>query len=459
MAQPASAWARFQEAEARMLARLKRWFLLNRMGLLIFCSMAGLYFFTNFQRVGAPGTVFDEVQSDFHATASQVTALSSVFLYVYACMQVFIGAGADRFGPAKMMLAGGALLAVGSVLFPLSHTLTALYICRAIVGLGASFMYLSIIKEIVNIFEPRHFAPMLGILLVLGYSGGLVATAPLERLVAHAGWRNAFLLAGVICAVLYVFVAVLLKKTNHIEHDHSSLSRNSVRSLFCTRGIYPLLVCAPINFALYYMLQITIGKKFLQDRCGLTSAGASDVMFAMMLIVIVGYFVGGFLPSLAGRRRKPFVIATSVGVLLGAAGLAVGMLHGLGASWFVGCYLLLAFTNTTTIAGTTLLKEISPRGAGAFAIGVSNAASYISVAVCSNAAGLVLDAFKDMAVETATATVYPAAAYQWMFVGMVLLAVVSLAASLFSPETRGVQREEQPAADVVQPVVAAESGD
>jgi MFS family permease len=404
--------------------------------------MAGLYFFANFQRVGVPSAVFDEVQSDFHVSASAVTALAAVFLYVYAGLQLFVGAGADRFGPAKMVLTGGALLAAGSILFPFAGSMTTLYLCRALVGLGASFMYLSIVKEIVNIFEARLFAPLLGMLLVIGYTGGLAATAPLQRGVAAYGWRAPFVAAGIACLVVYIFVAILLKGSGRLGRERSGLSVASVRVLLRTKSIYPILLSGAINFALYYVLQITVGKKFLEDYCNLSSKAAANVTFAMLFTVVVGYLVGGFLPRLAGNRRRPFVIATSVGVLAGSAGLALGIVIGAGPWCFIASYIILAATNTSALIGTALLKEVSRPRTAAFAVGILNAASYACVAVASNAAGLVLDAFAKDARVTEKAVIYPAAAYGWMFAGMVAFSVVSLAASFFVPETLGNQSAE-----------------
>jgi hypothetical protein len=128
--------------------------------------------------------------------------------------------------------------------------------------------------------------------------------------------------------------------------------------------------------------------------------------------------------------------------VIGTAGLALGIARHAEAGWFVACFFILALLNAVSVPGTALLKEVSPTSAGAFAIGVSNGTTYVFVAIFSNAAGIVLDAFRASAVKTATATIYPAGAYQWMFVGMAAMSLVSLAASLFAPETCGVQRPE-----------------
>ena len=80
--------------EADPLVFRRRFFLL-----LILCG-TGLYFFANIQRVAVPGAIFDLLQSDLHLSAPGVTALGSVFMYVYALNQLLIGLFVSRYGGA-----------------------------------------------------------------------------------------------------------------------------------------------------------------------------------------------------------------------------------------------------------------------------------------------------------------------------------------------------------------------
>ena len=49
---------------------------------LYFCGIA-LYFFTNLQRSGIPGSLFNELQGDLGLSAAQVTMLGTWFIYIY----------------------------------------------------------------------------------------------------------------------------------------------------------------------------------------------------------------------------------------------------------------------------------------------------------------------------------------------------------------------------------------
>src|SRR5450759_1644366 len=125
----------------------------KRTELLILAGMIALYFFSYFQRVAVPGTVFNELQVDFNASAVAITALGALFLYVYGFWQIFAGMLADRFGGLRMVLIGGLLMTAGALVFPLARGLPLLYTTRVLVAFGASFMYISLIKEIDTLFD------------------------------------------------------------------------------------------------------------------------------------------------------------------------------------------------------------------------------------------------------------------------------------------------------------------
>ena len=180
--------------------------------LLLFASGIALYFFTNLQRTGVPGSLFNELQRDLALSASQVAMLGTFFVYIYTFNQLVAGVLTDRYGGTRTMLFGSFFFCVGSLLFPLAGSLWTAYAARALVGFGASFMYLSMVKLAQRLF-PAIFPQMVGMTLLLGYLGSITANAPLVSLANAVGWRSALLLAGMITAVLLgVFMLVWRKE-------------------------------------------------------------------------------------------------------------------------------------------------------------------------------------------------------------------------------------------------------
>ena len=409
----------------------------KRLELAALGAMGTLYFCSYFQRVAVPGTVFNEIQSDLAISAAAVTALGSIFLYIYAGSQVFVGYMADRLGGTRVLLAGGLIMSVGAVVFPLSSTLWLLYASRALVGLGASFMYLSLVKEVDALFGPKTFAPLLGLLIFMGYAGGLVGTFPFERAVSAFGWRHALLGAGLLSCVTLVCVYLLLTRLGHVGSAGAPLSlRPLVQILRNTRAV-PVLLCASVNWSIYFLVQAVVGKKLLEDVAGLSSQRAASCTFTMMAVAMVFLPFSGLLSRFVGDRRRPPAIACVTLTLVSAGLLLFAIGHR--APWwvFLVCYVLFAASAGFAPIFIASMKELNRPETVALSVSVLNGACYLGVAVIANLAGLVLDRFKDMAVATGLATVYPPQAYAAIFSGVLAMAAISLVVSFFIRETRG----------------------
>ncbi|MDD3927573.1 MAG: MFS transporter, partial [bacterium] len=236
--------------------------------LLVIASMNAVYAFSYFQRVAVPGTIFDELQVDMSLSSFAVTMLGSIFSYVYGGMQVFTGVLVDRLGPVRILLTGGTVLAVSSLLFPLSGNLTMLYTSRFMMGLGASLIYLSLVKQLDSYFSDRNFSVLLSISLFVGYSGGLLGTMPFEAIVRAFGWRMPLLAVGIACALAVAFCALVVRRTPWIgRRPVRAQVFLALKRALKNRDSYTGIYAVSIIFAIYMLMVSVIGKKMLQDCC------------------------------------------------------------------------------------------------------------------------------------------------------------------------------------------------
>jgi predicted MFS family arabinose efflux permease len=407
----------------------------------LYAAMCSIYFFAVFQRVAIPGAIFDELQTGFKATAAQITTLSAVSLYVYGLMQLPVGIIADKWGGARPLLLGGLLMAIGYFILPLAPNLPVLYLGSIFISFGGSFIFLCLVKEADDLFGHHHFTMLIGIMLGVGYVGGLAATMPLTAAVGVFGWRASFLFAAVVCAVGFVVSALLLRSSNRPQGQVMPISKSAILTLVKDRAILPLVGAGALNFMGYLLMQATLGKKFFQDVWHFTPAQAARVTFAMPVIIMVGCFFGGLLPKLTGGRRRPILVGSALASVLGAGLLYTGTAWSMPAWWsIIGCLLLTANPALATI-GATLMKEIAPAGTTGLMAGISNGGGYVAVAINSTFAGMALNAYNEQAIVTPTAVIYPAAAYQTIFLLMLAASSVAFVISwALVPETHGVMR-------------------
>jgi MFS family permease len=390
----------------------------------ILLCISGIYFMSYFQRVAVPGTVFDEVQMAFGLSASGVAALGSIYLYLYGCLQPLAGILSDSWGAGRTILLSGLLLSVGALAFPCAGSVGVLYLTRAAVGVGAAMAYVSMTKEVDELFGEREFPFFVGIGLVLGYSGGLFGTYPFARLVQGQGWRRALLEVGVVGVLAWLAALVLLRRTGRLgQRTHAGMG-GWVKVVLRNPGFLTVTASGSINFAVYFLLQATLGKKFLQDTCGVPSGKAAAFTFTMMLVCMLCIFLAGLLARHSGRRR-PFMLLASLLTLTATIMLVIGISSSVPQNYFLLCYALLAAASGLGVIYTSAAKEMNPRAAAGTSIGLLNTGAYLAVALLTSLAGMVLDAYDSQAARTASAVLYPREAYRAVFALCVALAAVS----------------------------------
>lgn len=404
--------------------------------LLALAGMTGVYFFSYFQRIAIPGTIFNEIQTDLNLTAVAVTGLGAIYLYVYAGMQVFVGITSDASGGMKTLLFGSLFLVAGSVMFPLSSSVEMLYVSRVLTGFGGSFMYISAVREIETLFGPRLFPALMGPMLFMGYAGGIVATSPFERSVASFGWRYSLIAVAIFTAIIVIAGYFAFLPFMKRQKTEKTVSYKMLLEVIANRKSYSLLIVNMMNFPVYFVVQAILGKKFLQDFTGISSAGAGFFMLLMILTSGVIVFCSGPILNLTNQRRKPILLASACLLLAGTVVLLLGVKSGSPAWVFLTGYIMLAMAMGAGPAAATTMKELNNPGVAGFSVSFINTVCYAGVAVLANVAGVVLDSFADKAVRTSAGVLYPQEAYFALFCILVGVACAVLIFTLFVPETK-----------------------
>ena len=179
-----------------------------------------LYFFANLQKVVVPGSVFNELQQMFGCDAAGITGLGAGFMYAYSFNQLTVGVLADRYGGARVIACGGALFCIGALLSAYTGSLPVLMFSRVLTGFGASVVYLSMLKLIFRV-SPGSFTVILGIIMLIGYSGSIVSGAPFVKLCTAFGYTRCMLVIGVVTATVYLLFVLNTVFFNKPPVDHS----------------------------------------------------------------------------------------------------------------------------------------------------------------------------------------------------------------------------------------------
>ena len=397
------------------------------------------YFFANFQRSVIPGAIFTDLQTDIGVSAAKITALGSSFMYIYGVSQLFAGMLADKYGGYRTIGVGGLLFCIGALVFPFTHNIYIMYACRAIVGIGASSIYLSLIKEVHNAF-PSNFAPYLGIAMFVGYSGSMFANAPFVALVHHIGWRSGLSYTAYAMLAIWLLFFVLHFTVRMPQPTDAKFSLKAFAPAISTRHNIMLFFVVDVSFAIFYVFQTVLGKKFLEDFCNMPQLTAGWVLTITGALSALSTFVLPFVSRICGNKRRPFIRIMGTGGLVATAGVLIALALDFHQGWyFAALFFLVSITSNMTAIYLALLTETNPPEILGVCASFQNFAAYFLVAVLGNVSGLLMDMFKPEIINGAK--IYGRDAYIAVFGLFTAMAIVCFFASLKIVETNGRRTE------------------
>jgi Na+/melibiose symporter-like transporter len=297
-------------------------------------------------------------------------------------------------------------------------------------------MFLSVTRELDWLFGHRNFALSMGALLAMGYCGAMSAMAPFDQAARAWGWRHVVLgVAGLSAAAVVACVAVGGRRSIAAEERGDGFSLGALWSVVSNPRVYPPIVGGFLNSAIYFLLQNTLGKKFLEDVGGLGPADASAFTLIMVGAAVAVVFFSGVLSRWIGNRRKPLAVA-AVGLTLAGTGLILVCIELSLPGWVILCgYVMYAVSTGLAAMFVAAVREVNHPSVTAVSVGYYSAGGYFIIAMVTQAAGAILDRYP--ATVTATAKVYPHEAYRTLFLVLLGVAVAAMAFTLAMRETHG----------------------
>ena len=406
---------------------------------LIWGLAAAFYGYAYFQRV-APSVMTSELMRAFDANAAGLGNLSAYYFYPYALVQIPIGLMIDRFGVRRVLLASGALCAVGSLLFALAPTLGLAATGRLLVGAGAGVAWVGTLALAVMWLPANRFAAVTGLSLLVGLVGAVLGQAPLAALIDAAGWRSAMLWSGILMLVIFVLmVPVVRDKPMHSEVRTAGSVLRGLASVLRSGQTWKIALFTGSLVTPMAAFAGLFGVPFVQEVYGVskTTAGAT------ISLVLVGWGIGG---PLAGwlsdriQRRKP-VMAAGAGILLIA--WVITLMVPLPLVGFQVLLIIQGLASGAVIINFAITKESNAPTATGVAMGFINMAGMGASAASLPLVGWLLDLGWDGTLVEG-ARIYGESTYRQAFAIFPVLMFLGFLAALSLRETRGRSLDQRP---------------
>ncbi|WP_300454923.1 MFS transporter [Accumulibacter sp.] len=383
------------------------------------------YVLSFFQRF-APAGIAQDLISAFNTTASSLGVLAATYFYVYTVMQVPTGILVDTLGPRLILLLGGLVGGVGSLLFGLAPSLDVALLGRTLIGLGVSVTFIAMLKIIAVSFDERRFASLVGVSMLIGNLGSVLAGAPLSWLAQLTGWRGVFVGLALLSLLLGIGCWYLLREPQD-DADRSSAAGHKPRfdrtmvlsgllAVLRNRDTWPV-ACA--NFGIcgsFFAFAGLWASPFLTGVHGMTRALAANHVSLYFAGFAVGCVFIGTLSDRLGRRKPVLVTGSHMYALIWLVWLSGSALP------LTLSYLLFALMGLVTASFTltwACAKEVNPPLLSGMSTSVTNMGGFLSAAILQPLVGWVMDRTWQGGLTENGARLYTAADFH---AGLLLLA-------------------------------------
>ncbi len=252
--------------------------------------------------------------SDIGATPADLSFASGLWFFVFALMQIPVGAALDRVGPritaSILLLVGGG---GGAVVFALASQPIHIAIAMALFGVGGSPVLMAAYYIFARMYPQALFATLAGAMIGFGSTGNLAGSAPLAMAVETYGWRET--MWGLAAAALVVALALLLVLRDPPRDEDEAEQGGNLLSLVMNPSlllIFPLML---VNYAPAAGIRGLWAGPYLEDVYGLDQIGIGRATLMMAIAMALGSFAYGPMERFVGSKKKVVL----GGNLIGAA--------------------------------------------------------------------------------------------------------------------------------------------
>ncbi len=261
-------------------------------------SLLAVVLLINYVDRGALATAGPLIQRDLGLSNSQYGMLFSAFFWMYALIQIPVGALAERYGAHRVLTAGLIVWATATALTGLTSSFSMLIVLRMMLGLGESVGFPTVSKLLAAVVPVKGLGMANGI-VAFGYLiGPGVGVFLAGLLIDHVGWRGTFMVFGA-CSLLWL-IPWLLVRLPKLATQRADPSNPSILMVLAQRGLWGTsLGLFSSNYMWYFILSWLPG--YLVKERGFS-------MHAMEQVATAGYLVNGLSAFIVGWAIDRYIV-------------------------------------------------------------------------------------------------------------------------------------------------------
>jgi sugar phosphate permease len=359
----------------------------------VYAAAVSIYVLAVFNRssLGVAGLLASE---RFHIAATQLSVFTMVQLFVYAAMQIPVGALLDRFGPKRLLLCGVLAMSVAQLGFALADTFPLGIVARVFIGVGDSMIFIPLLRIVALWFPPMRIPMVSQLTGLLGQVGALVAASPLVYALHQWGWTPSYAVSAGVGVLLGLLVLVVVRDSPNPDHELDQIKvRALARALRAAWRAPGTRLGLWSHFSAQFgatVFALLWGYPFLVAGQGLSPSTAGTLLMLMTVTTVVtSPLIGGFITKYPFSRSTlilgiVFAIMTVWGVVLlwpGRAPLPV----------LVVLVVVTAVGGPGSLVGFDLARTFNPPTRLGSATGIVNVGGFLASLSTVTLIGFILD--------------------------------------------------------------------
>jgi MFS family permease len=273
---------------------------------MVMFAITATFFFYEFALQVSPGVMAHSLMKTFAINATTMGLVSGTYYFSYTGMQIPMGLLYGRFGARRMITVAAAICALGSILFGLAPTISAIAAARFLMGLGSAFAFVGVLFIALRWFPIQYFAIFAGITQTLGSIGAMTGQGPFATAINHIGWRETMIILGIIgfgiSICTWLFLRDRPKGFEEIEAQERIGVWKALKSVLRIKqtwpiGLYSFAIWAPI--AAFGSLW---GVPYLSHAYHISNVFAGDAIAMIWLGTAIGSPLAGWFSNVVQRR-------------------------------------------------------------------------------------------------------------------------------------------------------------
>lgn len=415
----------------------------NRTFPYIMWFLGAFFFFSDYIIRVSPGILTPQLMHFFHANGEAIGLFSGFFYYAYIGMQIPVGILVDKFGPKWLLIMAAFICTVSTIIFAQVSRIEMGFLCRFLMGFGASFAFVGTLKLISIWFKPSRFAFLAGLTQAMGMVGATVGLGSMGLIYQNFGWRNSMYGLGMLFLVITLLMLVFLKEKPSAQSDDSPSAHDEVpvwQSMkLILQNRYNWFNCLFIG--LLYAPSACFGEQwgasFLSLNQGISIEAAGHETGIMFIGLAIGCPVLGLISDKLQRRLAVMRLSVVVClitlslVIYGRWAFGIDAIH---PATYTILLFIYGFFNSGIVCSYALASEINPQELTGMALGITNMASVLVGAILIPTVGRLLDIFST-SVDANGLTLFNLEAFQLSFLALPIGLVTAFVISFFQKET------------------------